>query len=153
MTVSIWNFSNLGTDFYAEIVYTHANKAVTNNNGNVEIQNRNLFSNDRLWKFERQSDGTYIIISLADGKVLDVEDDIDADKINVMVHYRHGNNNQRWYIYQKDNNLFFRPANSNSRVLEVFGAETNDGSNVSIYEINFSDAQKFSISKIKEILI
>lgn len=61
---------NLGDNFYAKIKNQSSGWYFTNNNGNVEGQEA-IDSDSQIWKFERQSDGSYKIFSKTDG-IMDV---------------------------------------------------------------------------------
>lgn len=75
---------NIGTNFYAKITNPELNRVITNKNGNA-VSCLDQTAADRLWKFERQPDNSYKIISCLDGSVLDVNKSGTAEGTNVQI--------------------------------------------------------------------
>ena len=136
---------DLGTDFYAYITNTLANKPIVNDGGNVCIRSKNGNAN-QIWKFVRQSDKSYKIINCMDGNILDVTNFGTTDGTNVGMCVNNDSTAQRWFIYEKSGVYYLR-AKCGGLVLDVNGAKTADGTNVQMWTSNASDAQKFKIEK------
>ena len=99
---------NLGDNFYARIKNQSSGWYFTNNNGNVEGQEA-IDSDSQIWKFERQSDGSYKIFSKIDG-IMDVYASAkDGNATNVQLWSEHGGNNQKYYIYRLDDAYYIKP--------------------------------------------
>ena len=137
---------DIGTDFYAKINAS-------------EGMNVSLFCEDvavsadsgadeQVWKFVRQSDGTYEIVNYKTGQLLDTYWANSMSKTNVQVFQDHDNIAQRWYIYEVNNQYVFRPACSNTCVLTVEGNGTAEATNIETYVYNGSDAQLFGITEV-----
>ncbi len=138
--------SNFGDEFRAEIVYNKNNEmALANINGNVEIQKRDAEDLSKVWDFKRQTDGSYVITSCYDGKVIDVSNAKDENKTNIWLYEFNGSFAQKWYIFGNPDSFIMRSGCSRTRVLDVNGANTSSGSNVSLYDSNGTAAQIFSI--------
>ena len=139
---------DLGTDFYALIL--NAPKWINisiNSNNNVELHREpSPITAEFVWKFKKQSDGSYKIINKANNKCLDVQGISNSSGANVIVHEDNGGDNQRWYIYGDTNNFVFRAKNTEC-VLDLTGNESADGTNIQMHTKNNSDAQKFAIYK------
>ncbi|MGN1113076.1 MAG: RICIN domain-containing protein, partial [Acutalibacteraceae bacterium] len=142
---------DLGTDFDAAIS-TACDKTkvlAADTNGNVVIKTNNN-SDNRLWHFERQSDSTYIITNKANGKCIDLENWSTADMSNIASHTSHGGTNQRWaFVKNAQGSYTIRPVCgfTQNAVMDLYGASTADGSNISIYSYNASPAQQFYVEK------
>ena len=130
---------DVGTNFFGYIVNVAPWKMLTNDKDNVTIRKEKQFTDDQVWRFERQSDGSYVIRTWVDGKVLGA----DGASGNVLV--KNENSDWiKWYIVQFGDNYEFRNKAS-GKLLEVAGGETAEGSNVQQWERNNSNAQIFTI--------
>ena len=77
--------SNLGSTFYAKITSAKSDRNLTADGTNVVIYDDNG-SRNQIWQFVRQSDGSYKIISMKDGKsVLHVDNASTASGANVSI--------------------------------------------------------------------
>ncbi len=145
--------SNLGDSFYAIILKRDAWKPIQNTGSNVELCTEKNISNEK-WLFQRQGDGSYIIKSCFDGKVLDVYGAGTTNYTNVWTYQQWGTDNggQKWYIYQiaDDNRWRIVPKLAANMSLDVVEGYSNDGTNVHIFTQNNSNAQQFAIYKIEE---
>ena len=106
-------------------------------------------SPDQVFKFERQSDGSYKIISTANGMCLDVKDASSASCANVGVWYDNNSDAQRWYIYGSSGQYTLRAKCTNCK-LDLYGASTADGTNIHMYDISHENAQKFQIWSLED---
>ena len=151
--VNLGNSINLGSDFYAQIGNACSNKVLTHcsfsNYTNVYMGN-NTNSNSQIFRFVRQSDGSYIIKSRKNSNYcLDVYNNGFKSGTNVGVYPDNGTNAQKWKIYSAGNGYYyFRPIDYNSALLDVEGGSSNNGANVQLWTYNTTAAQKFSIIKM-----
>ncbi len=132
-----------GDDFYAFIINMNSWKHLTNDGDNVSLR-AEIPSDSQKWRFLRQSDGSYKIVSLKDGKCLDVESASAESGANVKVYDDNGSTAQRWYIVNENGNQYLVPQCSRGR-LDVTGGSTEDGTNIQMFTKNESSAQHFSI--------
>ena len=75
---------NYGEDFYAYVINESSKKYMTNDNGQIIIQSL-IPSDNQKWHFKRNSDGSYKVQSVKDGKYLDVEFASGEDGAKVQV--------------------------------------------------------------------
>lgn len=143
---------NPGNSFSARIRNCASGKYLTDRNSNVDIESRGDEKlGEQIWKFERNSDGSYYIHSSITGMVMDVESG-DKDALNIYLNNNYQLQNQRWFIHQRaDGSVYFRPANSTTKVLDIANGFTEEGTNVWEWTYNGTDAQKFAIDKCSEI--
>ena len=110
--------------------------------GNVEIEPNSAARRTAqgCWRFDRQSDGSYIITSLYNGKVLDVSAASSADGTNVQVYTRWGGDNaaQRWFLCS--DGTIATKLDTNKK-LDVTGGIMSNGTNIQIFSANGTDAQ------------
>ena len=138
---------DVGTDFYAKI---NASEGM-----NLSLSDTNVIiygdssADAQLWKFVRQNDGTYEIVNKKTGTLLDTYWALGTSETNVQIFQDHDNSAQRWYIYKVGEQYMFRPACSNTCVLNVEDNGTAALTNVETYVYNGSDAQLFKINKQK----
>ncbi len=149
--ISSWKTSaskvNLGDSFYARIVNTAMDKPLTvQSDDNVVIYDRNN-SKNQIWKFTRNNDGSYAIISLYNEKSLDVYGAYNAASTNLQTYAYNNNPAQQWGIYGSDGNYFLSAACTDC-VVDVSGANSENGTNVLLYTKNDSIAQLYTIEKI-----
>ena len=143
---------DLGADFYAVIKNkcgTLADYTVSKST-NVEGWRPNNQAN-QIWRFIRQADGSYKILSKKDeSKALDVNDASNYSGANVQVYADNGSDAQRWFVYSTgDGYYYLRPKCSDSAVLDLYNKDSTDGTNIQIYTVNQTDAQKWTVEKIK----
>ena len=148
-----FNVADIGTDVYAFIINSPMWKTISvAQNQNVELKSeRSPACPNQVWKFERQWDGSYKIISVANGYCLDVWGNSTNSEANVVVDKDNSGNNQRWYVFQKDGYYTLRAKNTQC-VLDVKGNSNTDGTNIQMFSENGSDAQKFAIYQIESTL-
>ena len=142
------NYVDIGTDFYASITHIASwNHLTVESNDNVDICSDTNFDN-QYWKFYRQYDGSYKIVSAKNDKCLDVAGGSSQDGANIGVYSSNDTDAQRWYIYKCKNGYQFKPKcsncvmgmnawNFNQGVNLVCG--TKDNSDAEIFAINFRD--------------
>ncbi|MBE6733770.1 MAG: hypothetical protein E7563_00305 [Ruminococcaceae bacterium] len=139
--------ANLGDSFYAKITSVKADKNVSMIDGNVLIYNDST-APAQVWKFERQSNGSYKIINMKDGKsVLHVNNRSSASGTNVCIAEDKGYTSQRWYVYKNGNSYILKPGCASLCALDVQNGETANKTNVQIYTVDGTPAQNFVISK------
>lgn len=139
---------DIGTDFYAYILNTATNKYLTNDNRNVSVRSFTGESN-QVWKFERQTNGTYIIRTCFDSKVLNVSNRGTTAGTNVGVYKNTDSTAKRWYIYGKEGAYEFKPQLVDlSLYVENGSSSSADGTNVCLWTDNNSKAQRFSIVRV-----
>lgn len=142
------NYVDIGTDFYASITHIASwNHLTVESNDNVDICSDTNFDN-QYWKFYRQYDGSYKIVSAKNDKCLDVAGGSSQDGANIGVYSSNDTDAQRWYIYKCKNGYQFKPKCSNC-VMEMNAwnfyqgvnlvCGTKDNSDAEIFAINFRD--------------
>ena len=142
------NYVDICTDFYASITHIASwNHLTVESNDNVDICSDTNFDN-QYWKFYRQYDGSYKIVSAKNDKCLDVAGGSSQDGANIGVYSSNDTDAQRWYIYKCKNGYQFKPKCSNC-VMEMNAwnfyqgvnlvCGTKDNSDAEIFAINFRD--------------
>ena len=147
---SFGNLVNLGDSFSARIRQCSSGKYLTNwENSNVYLDSaKNEYFVKQIWKFHRNSDGSYKITSSVTDVSMDLDCAIDEDTTNIKLHPSYDTAAQNWFIYQRsDGTLLFRAAVSQTRVFDIEYGSTDDGTNLWLYTSHDSDAQKFYIDK------
>jgi Surface antigen len=144
-------YLDYGQSFDAIIIRTDVWKHVTVNGDNVELSSENKGAAKQHWHFERQSDGSYIITSLYDGRALDVSGAGTANGTNVGLCQKWGTDNgaQKWYIYGNQAARRLVPKNAPDKCLDCATGSAAAGTNIQIFEWNQSEAQVFSIYEIE----
>ena len=145
----------LGDDFNAMIINTHSQKPIMqDDNNNVVLGSENLNNYDKtIWHFVRNADETYTIYSYKNNKCLDVQNCDDKAGANVHCLQKHDETDssviaQHWYIFKfDDGNLYLKPKCS-TNVLELENGSEEDNTNVHLYKINDSNAQKFTVKRV-----
>ncbi len=143
--------ANLGTDFYGVILNKKDWKPISvDSDGYVRLRKETGTAN-QVWKFSRQSDGSYKIASAKDGKVLDVETAGDSNGLKIHTYTDVGGDNQRWFIYGQGGGYVIRPKNSSTRVIDLTSGSTESGTQVQLYDRNNTYAQIFAIYKENDV--
>ncbi len=117
-------------------------------NGSIVLGTENQENMRReIWKFTKNSDGSYRIQSYYNGQSLDVYDAEDKDYANLLTYDNNDGNNQKWFIVDNGDGVMLRPACSSTRVLDLCDNNSADGTPLILYTKNNSSAQKFNIYK------
>ena len=135
---------DIGTDFYAYIINTSAQKMVTVIEDNVQLQTDTGQAN-QVWYFERQNDLSYKISNAATNNCLDVYGYEKSNGTNIFAGCSNDQDNQRWYFTENDGNYVIHPKHAPNMAFDVNGASTEDGANIQIWETNGTSAQDFNI--------
>ncbi len=141
---------NLGNSFSARIKNSGSSKYVSQIGDDVRLQS---LGNDKLgtqiWKFSRNSDGSYTIkSSVKDTLCIDVNQALDTNGANVHLYSNKSHTNQKWFILKHSNGSYvLRPANSSSRVLDIDRGVWNEGQNIQLWTYGDLSSQTFWIEK------
>lgn len=142
--------SNLGSTFYAKITSAKSDRNLTADGTNVVIYDDNG-SRNQIWQFVRQSDGSYKIISMKDGKsVLHVDNASTASGANVSISGDVSSAANRWYVYQNGETFLLKPQCADLRALDVQNGGTANGTRLQTYTVDATPAQDFIITKAAE---
>lgn len=139
--------SDLGDNFYATIgTAITASNVLSFSGTNVAMYKKDS-SDNQIWHFIKQANGTYEIVNLANGLALTVENNgLDAMTNVVLAKNVHASG-QQWFLYETTGGYYLRPLCTGECVLDIYAANTANGANVIIYSSNCTDAQKFVINK------
>ena len=138
------NYLDIGTNFIANIIKVDSWSHVVNDNTNACI-GKEVGNANEYYEFVRQSDSSYIIKSLEDGKYLDVSDGGNKNGQNVGFSDYTGENNQRWYIKNGSSGKILIPKNATGSCLDISNNGSAVGTNAQLWEQNGTTAQEFSI--------
>ncbi|MDO4555369.1 MAG: RICIN domain-containing protein [Lachnospiraceae bacterium] len=139
--------ADLGEKFTACITNAGIGKALTVSEDNVT--SKSYFSeNNQKWIFNKNSDGSYTISSVTDGRCLDNSGAVGTADSNIQVHESNGSDAQKWFLYSAGNKSYYlKPACSTDCVMDLAGYKAEDGTNIQLFTFNGSLAQKFSITE------
>ena len=147
---------NLGNSFTAVITPNSApDKALSLDGNNVELRTKDN-SDDQIWTFERQSDGSYKVINKSNGWCMDVQDAKTCNGANVQTWEDNGANAQRWVITKDgDKGYTLRPVNAinNDKVMDVINEETADGTNIVLSTAHYGSNQQFTLNIVGSEII
>lgn len=134
---------DVGTNFYARIVHK-SGMYVTAVGSNLQIENSNG-GNDQLWKFTRNSDGTYIITSAADSRAIDVSGGGGHynNENNVGLWTSTGDHPQKWSLMIDDQGYFRLKSHGGRTVLDLYENNSAAGTNLQLFEEHDGDSQRF----------
>lgn len=138
------NYLDIGTNFIANIIKVDSWSHVVNDNTNACI-GKEVGNANEYYEFIRQSDCSYIIKSLEDGKYLDVSDGGNKNGQNVCFSDYTGENNQRWYIKNGSSGKILIPKNATGSCLDISNNGSAVGTNAQIWAQAGVAAQEFSI--------
>ena len=140
------DYVNKGDSFDAIILRNDGWIPIRAKDNNVELDTEKAEASFH-WHFQRQSDGSYIITSLYDGRALDVTNAGTAAGTNVGVYQQLGTDNgaHKWYIFGTDGNYELAPKCAMALRLDTAGGYKTPGTNIQIYTANGSTSQKFAI--------
>ena len=138
---------NLGDSFYAYIINTAAWKHLTyDNDWNITSRTETGKAN-QIWYFSKQSDNSYKITSVKDGRCMEVHNFGKEAGTNVHMNDYSGNSAQLWYVYGKSGAYKLR-AKCTDCVLDLADNSSAEGANIQMWTSNDTPAQKFQIWKL-----
>lgn len=147
--------ANLGDVFAASIEHTDYWKPIyQNDTGNVELTTSSREKMQGiLWYFDRdETNGWYTITSYKNAKCLEVEDNSSEPGANVRCGDYVGSHGQHWYILKaidsEGTEYYYMKSACSSNNLDLDNNSEIDGTNIKMWTLNGSDAQKYSIYKI-----
>ena len=138
---------NIGEYFFARITGSASGKDITLSSSSAVVSTTTR-NGSQIWRFTRNSDGSYRIENTSNGNSLWVEGDSGSALANVKTAAATSSNAQAWFIYQVDGKYVFSPKSSYTCVLDVYANATADGSKLIIYTYNGTAAQQFEITKV-----
>lgn len=139
---------DLGSEIYATIDYASAGLVLDVNGTNV-VTASPAETESQVWRFVKNSDGTYTITNGASGLALDVTSGSIAAGTNVGVVASNDSNAQKWFIHEYiDGTYVLRAKCGATCVMDVAGGATAPGGNVIMYTYNSSTAQRFTITPV-----
>ncbi|GEM_PF-4233425 len=135
-------------DFYAWIVkrdgWVHL-EAASNHNVALAAGGNNSNYEGQIWRFEKQSNGTYVIYNQLDGYVLDAYEGGKTKGTNVITYSKYnGGANQQWYLYNTSKGVVIKAAHCDL-VVDVTGGSSKNGTNIELWDYNATGAQLFSV--------
>lgn len=103
---------------------------------------------DYKWLFKKQTDGTYMIQSLYDGKVLEVKDagTTRASVVTLGEIQTENNDHQKWYIMSFGVGHRLIPKNATNFCLDIYGE--NDGTTMQIWQHHEGMSQMTTFSPV-----
>lgn len=146
---NIYNFEklDLGTDFEAYIEHIESQKVLSVDNEDNVIIKTNSESDNQIWTFSKNSNGSYTIISKSNNKCLDNYAASGTSKSNVQVYEQNNTNAQQWYVLKGTTSYYLMPVCSNKCCIDLAQNDATDGTNVRLYDFNDTYAQKYNIVK------
>lgn len=148
--------ANLGDDFYGVILNTGHWKPISKTQGtnDISLQTEDGSSMQK-WRFQRQSDGAYVISSCYDGTVLEMTDgkrDVAGETLSAKEGFW-GGYYQQWYLIPQGNGYIFLSKHypGEQWVMDLSGDNSKDGMNITIYPRNNSNAQIWSVYRRDEV--
>ena len=138
---------NLGEYFFARINGVGSGKDLSLSSSNTIINTPGQ-NGSQIWRFSRNSDGTYRIENASNGQSLCVEGNSGNSFSNVKTASNSTADSQAWFIFEVNGKYVFSPRTSFSCVIDVANNASADGTNVMIYTYNASTAQQFEIIKV-----
>lgn len=151
-------FVNLGETVYCKIS-TEKGTYVTNDGANITARVLNKDANassQQIWKCVKNADGSYRILSLADGRAMYVKDATGANGANILPYTAKESKGQKWYFY-KEGSKYLLGAACTDGFMTLNGNSSADGTNIKITISNSKSGKRMGLellpseSKIMEV--
>ncbi len=137
-TVHDKTIQNLGENFYGKILNKACWKPTQNENSLLKLCKEKGHSNE-LWRFVRQSDGSYEILSCTTGEYL-----IANSESKILIGNTTENTNKQWFIYNFGNGIILKPKSSED-VLTLDGGNTEIGTEIVLSPFSGNSSQIFNV--------
>ena len=100
-----------------------------------------------VWNLENQADGSFLVKNQYNNQYLDVVADSLYDQVNILTWEKHNKPSEQWYVVSNGDGTY-RFVNKNSgKVMDVYGGQTANGTNVQQYLWHEHDAQRFYLDR------
>lgn len=142
---------DLGDDFYATIDLSYVDHSLMACIGGNVVASEKSNTANQIWHFQRHFDGSYVIENVGMGDALELSYANTDYCSNVSVYTTHRGENQRWHIVEYEGGYLFNSLCGYDRVIDIFGASTDNEANACIYGVNYTPAQIFYINKVDDI--
>ena len=145
----------IGSGCY-KILLSDETKALTAGNGTkIYFEEKNSDKLEQKWIFKSLGADTYSVISVRDGKCLDVSNAKTEDGTIVQKYSGNGTTAQKFKLYKtklgaeelEDGIYVIHSALNSSRVLDVSGGSVLSDANVQLYTANGTAAQQFIVKR------
>jgi len=103
---------------------------------------------DQVFRFQRQPDGSYVIISNYDGRYLEVEGASKENGAPVQTWDFVGQSNVYWNLYDAGNGYYKIMNRFSGKVIDIYNNGTADYVAVNQWEDNGTDAQLFRLERL-----
>ena len=136
-------------DFYAFIIspndWVKLESSSSNNNVQITGSANSETDSGCIWRFEKQSNGTYAIFNQRNGYVLAAYGAGTTNGTNIYTCKDYiGSKNQQWLLYDTGSGTVIKSANCDL-VLDCAGGYTTAGTNIQLFQYNGTAAQKFNV--------
>lgn len=143
---------DVGTDFFAYITHAKSGKVIgRDSSNNVVLQTKNTSNTAQLWKFVKQSDGSYVIYNGQNKEFKGVLDSTgsNASGSNVYVYdsFVKTSNAQYWYIFNTGNAYSFYTKCTDC-TMDLNNYNETDGTNIGMGTYFGNTAQQYKIEKV-----
>ncbi len=148
-------YADLGADFYAVILNTEHWKTISlESDQSVKIRPEDGTSK-QVWRFIRQSDGSYLILSAETGKALELYAGETTNGTPIKACSEDwGGNYQRWYLLPQDNGYCIVSKHyygTKNIVMDMTSFDAHEGTEIKGWEKNNGSNQIWSIYRGEEI--
>ncbi len=123
--------TSVGESFAAKIKLSYSGRYVTYNGDNVEMADTGCD-----WQFTRNTNGTYSLVAIGDGRSLDVNGATFANSTNLQLWTANDSKAQQFYIYNIGGLYYFKPNGGEQFVIDIDAASQN----AQIYSFSTSEA-------------
>ena len=137
-TVHDKTIQNLGENFYGKILNKACWKPTQNDNSLLKLCKEKGHSNE-LWRFVRQSDGSYEILSCTTGEYL-----IANSESKILIGNTTENAKKQWFVYNFGNGIILKPKSSED-VLTLDGDNTEIGTEIVLSSFSGNSSQIFNV--------
>lgn len=149
------------SDVWYKIVDQNSKKVLDVTDGvarsgtNVQLYEDNGTSAQR-WQLESAGNGYYFIKNKL-GYYLDVKDGKTRNETNIQVYWKNWTKSQKFklqptkpYTLIPEKTYVIKSALDSNMAVDVYGDMTEEGTNVQLWTVNTSNAQKFAISHVQD---
>ncbi len=138
--------SDLGDSFYARIKNTNGSTAyfTANSDNTVSAKSLDATSLAQVWRFQKQSDGSYEMMNMQYLKNFEVKDWAKTNGTPIKIYEDTDGANQRWKFYARDDGGYnVAPNHATDMRLDRSGS-----GNAQIYQSSGGPAQQFYVEQV-----
>jgi len=142
---------NIGDKVYATLLIKNTWIPVVDSNSKVVLAKEERYDPYKMWRFERHSNGSYVIWNCGSERYLDITNLGDYDGATAKTTAYTGTPALSWFIYDGGNGSYILRPNYSDKVFDVRNGNNKVGDVLELWSYHGGNAQLFAIYEFQKV--